>query len=172
MNLWQDVRFGARLLVKDRWFTLAAATALALGIGANAAVFTLVNVMLLRDLPFHESDRIMSLWTQDARGRQLNVSELDFEDWRAESRAFSDLAAFLGAPINVSDEGRAPERVKGAYVTGNLFGLIWPAAGDRPRLHDRGRPTRRRAGHDHRTQCLAESLRQRSGRAGTRHQGQ
>ena len=54
MNLWQDVRFGARLLVKDRWFTLAAATALALGIGANAAVFTFVNAALLRGLPFHD----------------------------------------------------------------------------------------------------------------------
>ena len=66
----------------------------------------------------------MALWTEDDRGRQRNVSELDFEDWRAESRAFSDLAAFVGSTINVSDEGRAPERFRGAYVTGNLFGLI------------------------------------------------
>ena len=124
MTLWQDVRFGARLLVKDRWFTLAAATALALGIGANAAVFTFVNAVLVRGLPFHEPERIMSVWTEDDRGRQRSTSELDFEDWRTESRTFSDLAAFLGAPINVSDEGRAPERFQGTYVTANLFGLI------------------------------------------------
>ena len=124
MNLWQDVRFGARLLVKDRWFTLAAAVALALGIGANAAVFTFVNAVLLRGLPFDEPDRIMSVWTEDDRGQRRGTSELDFEDWRAESRAFSDLAALLGATVNVSDEGRAPEQVQGAYVTGNLFALI------------------------------------------------
>ena len=127
MSLWQDVRFGARLLVKDRWFTLAAATALALGIGANAAVFTFVNAVLLRGLPFHEPDSIMALWTEDARGRRRGVSELDLEDWQAASRAFSDLAASLGASVNVSDEGRAPERLLGAYVTGNLFRLIGQA---------------------------------------------
>ena len=124
MNLWQDVRFGARLLVKDRWFTLAAATALALGIGANAAVFTFVNAVLVRGLPFHEPDRIMALYTEDDRGRQRGASDLDFEDWRAESRTFSDMAGFSGAPVNVSDEGRAPERFQGAYVTGNLFRVI------------------------------------------------
>ena len=124
MNLWQDVRFGARLLVKDRWFTLAAATALALGIGANAAVFTFVNAVLVRGLPFHNPDRIMAVWTEDDRGQQRGTSELDFEDWRTESHTFSDLAAFLTAPINVSGEGRTPERLPGAYVTGNLFGLI------------------------------------------------
>ena len=131
MDLWQDIRFAARLLVKDRWFTLAAATALALGIGANAAVFTFVNAVLVRGLPFHEPDRIMALWTEDDRGRQLGTSELDYEDWRTQSRSFSELAATLGSTINVSDEGRAPERVQGAYVTGNLFRLIGraPVAG-------------------------------------------
>ena len=124
MNLWQDVRFGARLLVKDRWFTLAAATALALGIGANAAVFTFVNAALLRGLPFHEPDRLMAVWTEDDRGRQQRASKPDYEDWRTESRAFSDLAGFAPFNMNVSDEGRAPERFQGAYVTGKLFGLI------------------------------------------------
>ncbi|MCH7750252.1 MAG: ABC transporter permease [Acidobacteria bacterium] len=124
MDIWQDIRFAARLLVKDRWFTLAAATALALGIGANAAVFTFVNAVLVRGLPFHEPDRIMAVWTEDDRSRRLNTSELDYEDWRAEARSFSELAATLGSTINVSDEGRAPERVEGAYVTANLFRLI------------------------------------------------
>ena len=124
IDLWQDIRFAARLLIKDRWFTLAAATALALGIGANAAVFTLVNAVLVRGLPFHEADRIMTVWTEDDRGRRRNTSELDYEDWRAQARSFSDLAATLGSTMNVSDEGRAPERVQGAYVTANLFRLI------------------------------------------------
>ena len=123
-DLWHDIRFAARLLIKDRWFTLAAATALALGIGANAAVFTFVNAVLVRGLPFHEADRIMTVWTEDDRGRRLGTSELGYEDWREEARSFSDLAATLGSPINVSDEGRTPERVQGAYVTANLFSLI------------------------------------------------
>ena len=124
MNLWQDVRFGARLLVKDRWFTLAAATALALGIGANVAVFTFVNAALLRGLPFHEPDRLMAVWTENDRGRQQRASRPDYEDWRTESRAFSDLAGFVPWTMNVSDEARAPERFRGAYVSGKLFGLI------------------------------------------------
>jgi putative ABC transport system permease protein len=123
-DLWQDVRFAARLLIKDRWFTLAAATALALGIGANAAVFTFVNAVLVRGLPFHEADRIVTVWTEDDRGRRMNTSELDYEDWRSQARSFSELAAILGSTMNVSDEGRPPERVQGAYVTANLFRLI------------------------------------------------
>ena len=123
-DIWQDVRFAARLLVKDRWFTLAAATALALGIGANAAVFTLVNAILVRGLPFHEADRIVTVWTEDDRGRRLSTSELDYEDWRSQVQSFSELAATLGSTMNVSDEGRPPERVQGAYVTANLFRLI------------------------------------------------
>ena len=124
MDIWQDIRFAARLLIKDRWFTLAAATALALGIGANAAVFTFVNAALVRGLPFHEPDRIMALWTEDDQSRQMGTSELDYEDLRAEARSFSELAATVSSPINLSDEGRAPERVQGAYVTANLFRLI------------------------------------------------
>ena len=124
IDLWHDIRFAARLLIKDRWFTLAAATALALGIGANAAVFTFVNAVLMRGLPFREADRIMTVWTEDDRGRRMNTSELDYEDWRVQARSFSDLAATLGSTMNVSDEGRAPERVQGAYVTANLFRLI------------------------------------------------
>ena len=58
MNLWQDIRFAARLLVKDRWFTAVAALALALGIGVNATVFTFVNAVLIRGLPFNEPDRM------------------------------------------------------------------------------------------------------------------
>ena len=105
-DLWQDVRFATRLLIKDRWFTLAATTALALGIGANAAVFTFVNAVLVRGLPFHETDRILTVWTEDDRDRRMNTSKLDYEDWRSQARSFSELAATLGSSMNVSDEGR------------------------------------------------------------------
>src|SRR5258706_10077840 len=99
MSLWQDIRFAVRLLVKDRWFTLAAATALALGIAANTAVFTFVNAVLIRGLPFDHPDRVMFVNTQDTRGRTFGVAYLDFEDWRAASRTMAGFAAVLNSTI-------------------------------------------------------------------------
>src|SRR5918996_1472707 len=75
-SLLQDLRFAARRLVKDRWFTVAAVAALALGIGANSAVFTFVNAVLLRGLPLDDPDSIVSVGNLDARGRPAGVSRL------------------------------------------------------------------------------------------------
>jgi putative ABC transport system permease protein len=128
MGLWQDVLFALRLLVKNKWFTLVATVALALGIGVNAAVFTFVNAVLIRGLPFDDPDRIMALSTRDTvRARDLGVSYLDYKDWRAGTKTFSALAAFTGATMNVSDEGRAPERFTGSYISANGFRLIGQA---------------------------------------------
>jgi putative ABC transport system permease protein len=130
MSLWQDLRFAARLLLKDRWFTLVAAVALALGIAANNAVFTFVNAVLIRGIPFREGPRIMALGTRDARNRDLGVSWLDFVDWRDSAKTFSDLCLMGQPPLNVSEAGRPPERYAGAVVSANLFKLI----GERPLL--------------------------------------
>ena len=126
MGLWQDLQFAVRLLVKDKWFTLVATAALALGIGVNATVFTFVNAVLIRGLPFDEPDRIMAIGSADPARNRLNmgVSYLDFKDWSQATKSFSGLAAYTGATMNVSDEGRAPERFVGASVSANLFGLI------------------------------------------------
>jgi putative ABC transport system permease protein len=136
MSLWQDVRFAVRLLVKNRWFTLVAATALALGIGVNTAVFTFVNAVLIRGLPFDEPDRIIAVGTTDARNRPAGVSRLDFNDWRDASKSFAGLALMLGTSVNVSDEGLAPEMFQGVYQSANLFQLI----GVRPMLGRDFRP--------------------------------
>jgi len=128
MTVLQDVRFALRLLIKDKWFTLVAVIALALGLGANSAVFTFVNAVLIRGVPFDEPDRIMSIGARDARGRLIGVSLLDFEDIRAGSRAFSGLSVFIPTTMNISDEGRAPEQFSGSYGSANLFSLI----GQRP----------------------------------------
>jgi putative ABC transport system permease protein len=130
MTFLQDLRFAVRLLIKDRWFTLVAALALALGIGVNNTVFTFVNAVLIRGLPFDDPDRIMSLGTRDARNRDRGVSYLEFQDWRDGTKAFSGLAAFSGSTMNVSDEGRAPEQFAGPYISGTAFKLI----GERPIL--------------------------------------
>ncbi|HKT81330.1 MAG TPA: ABC transporter permease [Vicinamibacterales bacterium] len=129
MSLWQDLRFATRMLVKDRWFTLAAASALALGIGANATVFTLVNAVLLRGIPFEEPDRIVVLETAN-KGQQAGVSFEDFKDWRDRSRSFSQLTARLGATVNLSDNDHVPERYRGTYLSWNFFQMI----GERPIL--------------------------------------
>ena len=110
MSLLQDLRFAIRLLVKSRWFTLVAAAALALGIAANSAVFTLVNAVLLRGVPFKNPEQIVALGTRDTRNRNLGVSFLDFQDWRVAARSFSDMSLFGQPPLNVSEEGRPPER--------------------------------------------------------------
>ena len=142
MTLWQDLRFAVRILLKDRWFTTVAAAALALGIGVNATVFTFVNAVLIRGLPFKDPDRILSFGGTDARGRQLGVSRLDFADWHEGSRAFSGVTLFLPASINVSDEGRAPEQFQGSYGSANMFQLI----GQRPVLGRDFRPEDDRPG--------------------------
>jgi predicted permease len=130
MSLWQDLRYAVRLLIKDKWFTLVAAVALALGIGVNNTVFTFVNAVLIRGLPFDDPDRIMSLGTRDARNRDRGLSYLEFQDWRDNTKAFTGMAGFSGQTMNVSDEGRAPERFAGPYISGNAFKLI----GERPIL--------------------------------------
>ena len=130
MNLWQDIRFAVRLLVKDRWFTAVAVIALALGIGVNATVFTFVNAVLIRGLPINDPDRVMVVGTRDARLRDRGMSYLDFEDYRRATRTFSGLAAFSGSIMNVSDEGRTPERFQGPFISAPAFKLI----GQRPQL--------------------------------------
>ena len=142
MSLLQDLRFAIRLLVKDRWFTAVAVVALALGIGVNSTVFTLVNAVLIRGLPFDEPDRIMALGTLDAHNRDRMSSYLDFEDWRTGTRAFAGLAAFSPQTMNVSDEGRAPERFGGPYISANAFALV----GERPIIGRDFRPDDDRPG--------------------------
>src|SRR4051794_39518665 len=124
MNLWQDFRFAGRLMRKDRWFTMVAAFTLALGVGANAAVFTFVNAVILRGLPFDRPDRIVAMWTQNDQGRRNSVSPSAFADWRRQSKTMSNLAATLGSVMNVSDEDRPAEQFSGSYVSANLFRMI------------------------------------------------
>jgi putative ABC transport system permease protein len=125
MGLWQDLQFATRLLVKDKWFTLVAAIALALGIGVNATVFTFVNAVLIRGLPFTDQDRIMAIGSRDpVRDRNMGVSYLDFKDWSAETKTFTALAAYTGATMNLSDEGKPPERFSGVYISANGFKLL------------------------------------------------
>ncbi len=124
--LVRDLRFGARMLTKDRWITLAAVAALAIGIAANNTVFTIVNAILLRDLPFDEPDRIVAIGTRVGNVRTLTagVSYADFQDWRAAIQTFEGLGAMRETTMNVGDDRVAPERFIGSYISANAFGLL------------------------------------------------
>src|SRR5438132_465430 len=123
-KILQDLRFAFRRLFKDRWFTLAAIVALALGIGANSAVFTLVNAVLLRGLPFNRPDRIMWIDTHDTRGRNFGVSLQDFEDWRRTSRSFAGMTLVQSGSLSISGDDRVPESYPGGYISANAFDLV------------------------------------------------
>jgi predicted permease len=124
MSLFQDLRYAIRLLLKDRWFTAVAALVLALGIGANNAVFTIVNGVLLRGMPFPNSEQLVVMLTRDIRGQQSGVSMADFNDWRASARTLSGMSLIFSGSFNVSDEGRIPEQYPGAYVSANYFKMV------------------------------------------------
>jgi len=142
MGLWEDLRFAGRVLLKDKWFTLVAVVALALGIGVNATVFTFVNAVLIRGLPIADPDRTMAIGSFDrVRNRPMGVSYLDYRDWKESTKTFDAFGAYSGTLANLSDEGQPPERYNGAYVTANTFGVLGvrPVAG-RDFLPDDDRP--------------------------------
>jgi predicted permease len=125
-SLLQDLKCAVRMLAKDRGFTAATASALALGIGVTTTVFTILNAMNLRDLPVDRAEQIMALRTENVAARQqiTAVSYPDFRDWQAASRTFSGLAAYVPQVMNVGDEARPADRFGGAYLTANAFDLL------------------------------------------------
>jgi putative ABC transport system permease protein len=122
-DITQDVRFGLRMLAKDRRFTLAAVLALGLGIGVNNAVFTIVNTMLFRELPFPESSRLVVPQFVDPRGIGP-VSYADFLDWSSSAKSFEGLSAHSGGTMSLSSEGQSAERMRGTYISSNAFRLL------------------------------------------------
>lgn len=129
MRLLQDLRIACRMLARDRGFTIVVVLALALGIGANTTVFTLVNAVLFRGLPFPDSNRIVIVsCSQPSEGRdRTGVSYPDFRDWRTQARSFQGLAAYESSQMSLSDRTGVPERYGAALMTANSFSLIGAA---------------------------------------------
>jgi putative ABC transport system permease protein len=125
-DLARDLRFGLRILTKNPWITLAAVIALAIGIAANNTVFTIVNAILLRDLPFEQPDRIVAIGARAGNGRTLTagVSYPDAEGWRSAVRTFEGLGVMRETTMNVGDAQATPERVIGAYISAGAFGVL------------------------------------------------
>ena len=96
-TIWQDLRYAVRVLRKAPGFTFVTMLVLAIGIGANSAIFSLVDAALLRPLPFRDADRLVLVWERSARQARNRVAPLNFLDWREQSHAFTGLAAVASA---------------------------------------------------------------------------
>ena len=132
-SLINDIRYGLRGLWKRPGFTGVALITLALGIGANTAIFSLINAVLIRPLPFREPDRLVWMWgnIRDG-GNRASVSPLDYLDYRKQSHTFEEFAAMITVPISANlTGGGTPQRLSGAGVTGNFFQAlgVQPALG-------------------------------------------
>ena len=131
----QDALFGLRLMRKSPWFYLVAIVVLALGIGANTAVFSVVDAVLLRKLPFREPDRLVMVWEKNPTlgtliGDRVPTAYTNFTEWVQQAHAFEGIAGFEDASFNRTGAGE-PERVAGARVSPNFFQVlgVTPAAG-------------------------------------------
>lgn len=125
-NLGQDIHYGVRMLRKNPGFTVLAIATLALGIGATSAVFTVANALLLKPLPWPDSERVVSVWEANlTKGvPQAPMAAGQFEDARRELKSFSALAAWSPTAINLASEGATPERFAGAAVTEDFLRVV------------------------------------------------
>jgi len=126
-TLFQDIRYGLRSLLKKPGFTLTAVIALALGIGANTAIFSVINGVLLRSLAYAEPERIVMLWETNAMGGgnlQNVVSPANFLDWQRQATSFEHMAAVWDLAANLTGGTGDPEEIKGQFVSHEFFSVL------------------------------------------------
>jgi putative ABC transport system permease protein len=120
-SIIKDIRYGLRSLLKRPGFTVVALIALALGIGANTAIFSLVNAVVLQPLPYKDPDRLVWAWGNiRTGGNRASVAPLDYLDYRSQNKTFEHFAAYMGLSLNLTGSGE-PERLTATGVTGNFF---------------------------------------------------
>src|SRR5712691_11617673 len=119
-TLLKDLRFGIRMMARSPGFTLVALITIALGIGANTAIFSVVNTVLLRPLPYADPDRLVVLWEKQGRIDQASPSLPDFVDWRQRNQSFEQMAIARRDNVNLTGAGE-PERLIARMVTANFF---------------------------------------------------
>ena len=142
-NLWQDLRYGARSLLKKPGFALVAVITLALGIGANTAIFSVVNSVLLRQLPFKNPDQLMWVWSSRTDRDNAPFCLPDFLDYRDQNQTLELIAAFSNIGLSLSGTERT-ERLQGLRVSANLFHLLGvDASAGRTLLPEDDEPGRR-----------------------------
>jgi predicted permease len=124
--MWQDLRFGIRTLAQNPGFTAVAITALALGIGANATVFSLANAILFKNLPFADSDRVLYVTSFNPKNPRNNdgMSRPDYDDLRAQVKSLNGLGAAWRERVNLSDDANLPDSYSSAHITANSFAVL------------------------------------------------
>ena len=122
-KLLSDIRFGLRMLLKSPTTTIVALVALTLGIGANTAIFSVVNGVLLRTFPYHEAERLVLVWEKSPRTDQNVINLGNFFDWKEQNQVFTDMAVFFDRSRNLTGDGE-PEEVTAQIGTTNLFSVL------------------------------------------------
>jgi predicted permease len=128
----QDLRYGARMLLKQPGFTAVAVITLALGIGANSAIFSVVNAVLIKPLPYRDPDRLVQFWETNPlkNWTQAPIAPANLFDWQKQNKVFEEVAAYMsfnkksGLPGLQMESGGEPDRIKALYVAGNIFSLL------------------------------------------------
>jgi putative ABC transport system permease protein len=140
-TVWQDLCYGARMLMKNPGFTFVAVLTLALGIGANTAIFSVVNAVLLQSLPYRDSDRIVTIFDRTRSEDSNFVNGSDFLDWRAQSQVIEQIVAYAFGTADLTGSGE-PERLEAGFISAGLFATL----GVEPSLGRAFVPTDDRAG--------------------------
>src|SRR5580704_55940 len=148
-NLFSDLQLGLRILRRNPGFTVMAILLLALGIGANTAIFSVVNAVLLRPLPYPDSSRIMQIWhVPPAKSfpgmTEFSVSPANYLDWQNQNHSFEEMAAYGGAAFNIGGSER-PEAIQAAAVASGFFSVLRV----RPRMGRTFTPEDDRSGAGH-----------------------
>jgi len=145
-NVLQDVRYGLRMLIKNPGFTVVAVLTLALGIGANTAIFSVVNAVLLKPLPYADPDRLAAIWVTEPSGPGGLFPDTgpDFRDWQGMNRSFEGMSAITIAGATLTGSGE-PLQLRGLSVSPNTFQLL----GAQPQLGRSFSPDEGPSGHNH-----------------------
>src|SRR5215468_11113877 len=124
-EMFQDLRFGARMLVKNPGFTIVAIITLALGIGANTAIFSVINAVLLRSLPFTDEERLVMIWETHPAIPRVGPPIPDYQDWRAQAQSFEDMAVHADRLWDAVLVGKGESaQAQGSYISQNLFPML------------------------------------------------
>jgi putative ABC transport system permease protein len=122
-KLGKDLRFGLRMWRRRPGLAAIALLTLALGIGVNTAMFSIVNIVLVRALPFRHADRLVLIWGRTPSAPQTIVSYREFQEFRSENKTFDDVALWLTQSVNLTGSGE-PQRITGSFVTGTFFDVV------------------------------------------------
>jgi hypothetical protein len=124
--MWRDLRHAARMFWRRPGFSAVVVLTLALGIGANTAIFSVIHAVLLKPLPYRDPGNLAMLWSEDsAHGlNEGRVSLPNFVDWKSRSHTFEDLTAYTGQTFLLGNNDGPPERMRSARVSSNFFALL------------------------------------------------